>query len=127
MTFEKGRVQCLPAHVAEWIDEHEDVLWKIYLDSTETAIRLAPAILDKADFTSFAACMARLSRVDSPSSSVAGKTFRPCVTNILLNPEQAITIDKLHGSVMIDSTEAVDEAEAEDDEIEDGDALSFSH
>lgn len=127
MTFEKGRVQCLPAHVSEWIDEHEDVLWKIYLDSTETAIRLAPAILDKADFTSFAACMARLSRVDSPSSSVTGKTFRPCVTNILLNSQQAITIDKRHGSVMIDSTEAVEEGETEDEEIADDDVLSFPH
>jgi hypothetical protein len=55
----------LPPHVVVWIEDHEEDLWTIYIDLKEKLYH-SPWIMDKANFTTFCACAARLSSIDSP-------------------------------------------------------------
>lgn len=55
----------IPMHVQHWILEHEDDLFAIY-DDTRSRLNHTPWIMNRATFSSFCACMARLSSIDSP-------------------------------------------------------------
>ena len=70
------RVHKLPRHVVLWIENHNDVLEGIY-DLLRDSIESHPYILDKLDYPSFCACVARLSSVDSPTTrqGLAGGRF----------------------------------------------------
>ena len=70
------RVHKLPRHVVLWLENHNDVLERLY-DLLCESIESHPYILDKLDYPSFCACVARLSSVDSPATrqGLAGGRF----------------------------------------------------
>ena len=88
-------VHKLPLHVSQWMEDREDVLWGMYMTLQDISSRQDPSIMDKADFVSFCSCMARLSRIDHPAHSIAGKTFRPLVHDIYLTENQVHKVDEI--------------------------------
>ena len=59
------RVHKVPKHVLNWADENYDGLWDAY-NQFKRDFAVWPEIMDRGDFPSFCACIARLSSVDSP-------------------------------------------------------------
>jgi hypothetical protein len=64
-TITCDRVLFLPRHVSSWIEENFCVLWDMY-SVLDDRFQRESCIFDKADFSSFCACIARLSTIDSP-------------------------------------------------------------
>jgi hypothetical protein len=66
VTFQADHVQEMPRHVQMWLEENFDFLSDCFVSLKEDCENHCPSVMDRADFPSFIACMARLSDIDSP-------------------------------------------------------------
>lgn len=70
------RVHNVPRHVLKWMQDNHEGLWEAY-NWFQEQFTMWPDIMDRGDFPTFCACMARMSGVDSTRTSVgrAGGRF----------------------------------------------------
>lgn len=72
------RVFKLPRHIISWIEAHEDTLQLMYDAITQISHKQDPGVFEYADFISFCACVARLSKIDTihlPTGLLGGRSL----------------------------------------------------
>ena len=94
------KIHKLPDHVIIWIESREEVLELAY-DTLTNVFGNHPSIFDMADYTSFCACVARMSSIDSPKTPI-GRTGGRILVHDILNADKTINTDVILKSIITD-------------------------
>ena len=94
------KVHKLPNHVIKWIESREEVLESAY-DTLMCMFDTYPSIFDMADYTSFCACVARMSSIDSPKTPIGTAGGRILVHD-MTNEDKIRKADQILRSTIIE-------------------------